>query len=137
MQIQANDAASNISMKGSRNIFGISLIAAFAGFIFGFDTVVISGANLPIKDLWHTIALVSWFFYYVNGFVGYSCRCYIRRYTYQKYGRKKVLVLDWYFFQCFGLRLCIRAGSLYFFIFSVYWWFRYWCFFCSSAYLCF
>ncbi len=27
---------------------------AVAGFLFGFDTVVISGANLPIKELWNT-----------------------------------------------------------------------------------
>ncbi|SFR33582.1 MFS transporter, sugar porter (SP) family [Robiginitalea myxolifaciens] len=32
----------------------ISLTAALAGFLFGFDTVVISGANLPIKALWNT-----------------------------------------------------------------------------------
>jgi hypothetical protein len=31
-----------------------SLTVAVAGFLFGFDTVVISGANLPIKELWHT-----------------------------------------------------------------------------------
>ena len=30
---------------------------AIAGFLFGFDTVVISGANQPIKDLWGT----NWF----------------------------------------------------------------------------
>jgi len=29
-----------------------------AGFLFGFDTVVISGANAPIKELWQTSA---WF----------------------------------------------------------------------------
>ncbi|MBT5424961.1 MAG: MFS transporter, partial [Bacteroidetes bacterium] len=32
----------------------ISLAVALAGFLFGFDTVVISGANLPIKELWNT-----------------------------------------------------------------------------------
>ncbi|MCE2614013.1 sugar porter family MFS transporter [Flavobacteriaceae bacterium D16] len=37
-----------------RKIFKISLTAALAGFLFGFDTVVISGANLPIKALWNT-----------------------------------------------------------------------------------
>ena len=37
-----------------RKIFGISITAALAGFLFGFDTVVISGANLPIKELWNT-----------------------------------------------------------------------------------
>ncbi len=31
-----------------------SLTVALAGFLFGFDTVVISGANLPIKSLWNT-----------------------------------------------------------------------------------
>ncbi|MBT8235214.1 MAG: sugar porter family MFS transporter [Bacteroidia bacterium] len=37
-----------------KKIFGISITAALAGFLFGFDTVVISGANLPIKELWNT-----------------------------------------------------------------------------------
>jgi len=31
-----------------------SVTVALAGFLFGFDTVVISGANLPIKQLWNT-----------------------------------------------------------------------------------
>ena len=30
---------------------------ALTGFLFGFDTVVISGANLPIKELWNTSPL--------------------------------------------------------------------------------
>jgi len=38
-------------------LFRISLTAALAGFLFGFDTVVISGANQPIKELWGT----NWF----------------------------------------------------------------------------
>jgi len=40
-----------------RTLFRISLTAALAGFLFGFDTVVISGANQPIKELWGT----NWF----------------------------------------------------------------------------
>lgn len=31
-----------------------SVTVALAGFLFGFDTVVISGANLPIRQLWDT-----------------------------------------------------------------------------------
>ena len=31
-----------------------AVIASLSGFLFGFDTVVISGANLPIRDLWQT-----------------------------------------------------------------------------------
>ena len=38
----------------NKRILRISLTAALAGFLFGFDTVVISGANLPIKELWQT-----------------------------------------------------------------------------------
>lgn len=34
-----------------------SVTVALAGFLFGFDTVVISGANLPIKELWDTSPL--------------------------------------------------------------------------------
>ncbi|MEX0361758.1 MAG: MFS transporter, partial [Allomuricauda sp.] len=41
----------------NNRIFRISLTAALAGFLFGFDTVVISGANLPIKELWYTSPL--------------------------------------------------------------------------------
>ena len=40
-----------------KRIFRISLTAALAGFLFGFDTVVISGANQPIKEIWQT----NWF----------------------------------------------------------------------------
>ena len=39
-----------------------TLTVALAGFLFGFDTVVISGANLPIKELWNTSpAFHGWF----------------------------------------------------------------------------
>ncbi|MCK0160799.1 sugar porter family MFS transporter [Allomuricauda sp. F6463D] len=40
-----------------KRILRISLTAALAGFLFGFDTVVISGANQPIKEIWGT----NWF----------------------------------------------------------------------------
>ncbi|MFH6982164.1 sugar porter family MFS transporter [Marinoscillum luteum] len=38
----------------SRKLIMASLTASLAGFLFGFDTVVISGANLPLKELWNT-----------------------------------------------------------------------------------
>lgn len=34
-----------------------TLSVALAGFLFGFDTVVISGANQPIKELWDTVSI--------------------------------------------------------------------------------
>ena len=59
MFIEANKSAESVlkeknSAAASGYVLRISLTAALAGFIFGFDTVVISGANLPIKELWHT-----------------------------------------------------------------------------------
>jgi SP family xylose:H+ symportor-like MFS transporter len=41
-------------MKESNFLFKSAIVAAMAGFLFGFDTVVISGANQPIKELWNT-----------------------------------------------------------------------------------
>src|SRR5689334_18488525 len=60
MQIQSTEASTPVITKKSGNIFFIALIAALAGFIFGFDTVVISGANQPIKDAWHTTEISPW-----------------------------------------------------------------------------
>lgn len=37
-----------------RNIWVWSLVAALAGFLFGFDTVVISGADKQLQELWNT-----------------------------------------------------------------------------------
>ena len=39
-------------MKNKTLIWSVTV--AVAGFLFGFDTVVISGANEPIKELWQT-----------------------------------------------------------------------------------
>ncbi|MFM1877894.1 MAG: hypothetical protein RLZZ241_760 [Bacteroidota bacterium] len=38
----------------NNKVFRIALIAALAGFLFGFDTVVISGAEKALQLLWHT-----------------------------------------------------------------------------------
>ena len=40
------------SKPASAKLFFWSLTAALAGFLFGFDTVVISGAEQTIQDLW-------------------------------------------------------------------------------------
>src|SRR5690349_14435585 len=92
MQLQTNDAAAGLaSVKGSGNLLGISLIAALAGFIFGFDTVVISGANLPIKELWHTSPLFHGFFIMSMALWGTVVGAVFGGIPTQKYGRKKVL----------------------------------------------
>ena len=67
------------------------LVAALSGFLFGFDTVVISGANLPIKELWSTDPFFHGFFYYVYGTLGDCAWSFIWGLPSNKIGRKKTL----------------------------------------------
>ena len=91
MQLQPNEASTTTAAKGGVNLFGISLIAALAGFIFGFDTVVISGANLPIKELWHTSPWFHGFFIMSMALWGTVVGSVYGGVPTEKYGRKKVL----------------------------------------------
>jgi sugar porter (SP) family MFS transporter len=92
MQLASNENTSNASVKGSGNLFGISLIAALAGFIFGFDTVVISGANLPIKELWHTSPWFHGFFIMSMALWGTVVGALFGGIPTERFGRKKVLL---------------------------------------------
>ncbi len=82
----------NNSGKAGGYIIRIALTAALAGFIFGFDTVVISGANLPIKELWHTSPLFHGFFIMSMALWGTVIGAIFGGIPTEKYGRKKVLV---------------------------------------------
>ena len=75
----------------NNNLFRYSIVAALAGFIFGFDTVVISGANLPIKELWHTSPLFHGFFIMSMALWGTVIGSLFGGIPTEKYGRKKVL----------------------------------------------
>lgn len=72
-------------------LFQWSIVAALAGFIFGFDTVVISGANLPIKELWHTSPLFHGFFIMSMALWGTLFGSIFGGIPTEKFGRKKVL----------------------------------------------
>ena len=69
-----------------------SVVAALAGFIFGFDTVVISGANQPIKELWHTTPLFHGFFIMSMALWGTVIGAIFGGIPTEKFGRKKVLL---------------------------------------------
>ena len=73
-------------------VFQWSVVAALSGFIFGFDTVVISGANLPIKELWHTSPLFHGFFIMSMALWGTLFGSVFGSIPTEKYGRKKVLL---------------------------------------------
>ena len=82
----------SMAAKAPGYVMRISLTAALAGFIFGFDTVVISGANLPIKNLWHTSPLFHGFFIMSMALWGTVVGAIFGGIPTQKWGRKKVLV---------------------------------------------
>ena len=91
-----------MSKAAAGYIMRISITAALAGFIFGFDTVVISGANLPIKELWHTSPLFHGFFIMSMALWGTVVGAVFGGMPTQKWGRKKVLV--W-----IGILFCLSA----------------------------
>lgn len=76
-------------MKNNKIVFW-SVTVALAGFLFGFDTVVISGANQPIKALWapstpfHGFIMSAALWGTVLGALAGGIPC-------DKYGRKKTL----------------------------------------------
>ncbi|MCX2718976.1 sugar porter family MFS transporter [Lentiprolixibacter aurantiacus] len=72
-------------------IFRISLTAALAGFLFGFDTVVISGANLPIKELWNTSPWFHGMFIMSMALWGTVIGALFGGIPCSKFGRKKTL----------------------------------------------
>ena len=89
------------------------LVAALSGFLFGFDTVVISGANLPIKDLWSTSPFFHGFFIMSMALWGTVLGALFGAYPSNKFGRKNPQ-LDWYFFSDFCFGFCFSYGSLHF-----------------------
>ena len=68
-----------------------SATVALAGFLFGFDTVVISGANLPIKELWNTTPLFHGTFIMSMALWGTVIGALAGGVPCDKYGRKKTL----------------------------------------------
>jgi len=74
------------------NLFRYSVVAALAGFIFGFDTVVISGANEPIKNLWHTTPLFHGIFIMSMALWGTVVGALAGGIPAEKFGRKKTLL---------------------------------------------
>lgn len=68
-----------------------SVTVALAGFLFGFDTVVISGANLPIKEIWNTSPWFHGTFIMSMALWGTVIGALLGGIPCDKYGRKKTL----------------------------------------------
>ena len=68
-----------------------AITVALAGFLFGFDTVVISGANQPIKELWDTSPLFHGMFIMSMALWGTVFGALFGGIPCDKFGRKKTL----------------------------------------------
>lgn len=75
-----------------KRILYYSVVVALAGFLFGFDTVVISGANLPIKQLWQTSDWFHGTFIMSMALWGTVAGALLGGIPTDKYGRKTTLL---------------------------------------------
>jgi len=78
-------------MKNNKLLFW-SVTVGLAGFLFGFDTVVISGANQPTKELWDTSPLFHGTFIMSMALWGTVLGSLVGGYPTDKLGRKKTLL---------------------------------------------
>ena len=76
----------------TRQITLWSATAAVAGFLFGFDTAVISGADQPLQALWHTSDLFHGLFIMSSALWGTVIGALTANWPCERYGRRNVLV---------------------------------------------
>jgi len=74
-------------------VFKISIIAALAGFLFGFDTVVISGADQQLQSLWNTSDIFHGTFVMSMALWGTVLGAIIGSYPCDQWGRKNTLIV--------------------------------------------
>jgi len=87
-----NPGINKPSSKAIAYVVRISLIAALGGFLFGFETVVISGAEENIQTLWQLSS--GWLgFTVASSLIGTVVGSLIAGIPAQKFGRKKVLTV--------------------------------------------
>ena len=96
------------------NLLRYSIVAALAGFIFGFDTVVISGANEPIKNLWHTSPLFHGTFIMSMALWGTVVGALIGGMPAEKFGRKKTLIWIGILFSISAVGTAFAPGPYFF-----------------------
>jgi MFS family permease len=85
--------SSSAGSINSQNLFIVSLTASLAGFIFGFDMVVISGAEKDIQKLWDTSEWFHGLFIMSMALWGTVIGSIFGGKPTDKYGRRKILML--------------------------------------------
>lgn len=79
-------------------VFKYVFIVSMAGFLMGFDSVVISGVNLPIKNMWHTSDWFHGTFIISMSVWGMVIGALLGGYPTEKLGRKATLILVGFLF---------------------------------------
>lgn len=77
-------------MNSSNKAFRHAIVASLGGFLFGFDTAVISGVEKSIQSLWH-LSPFDHGFTVASALIGTVIGALIAGAPAEKYGRKKVL----------------------------------------------
>lgn len=106
MQIPDETRRSEVKNPASGYAVRVSLIAALGGFLFGFETAVISGAEKTIQQLWSLSS--GWQgFTVASSLIGTVIGSMIAGIPAQRYGRKKVLsiIAILYLFSAIGCAL--------------------------------
>ena len=78
-------------MFKTRSILLSAIVASLAGFLFGFDTIVISGADRPIQELWGTSDLFHGIFIMSMALWGTVIGALLGGIPCDRFGRKKTL----------------------------------------------
>ena len=78
-------------MLKTKSILLSSIVASLAGFLFGFDTIVISGADRPIQLLWETSDLFHGTFIMSMALWGTVIGAFFGGIPCDKFGRRKTL----------------------------------------------
>ncbi|TNF39722.1 MAG: MFS transporter [Cytophagales bacterium] len=95
----------------SKNPIYYSVIAALSGFLFGLDTIVISGANLPLKELWNSSEWFHGFFIMSVALWGTLLGAIFGNIPCDKLGRRSTLfwISVFYFISAIGTALATDA----------------------------
>ncbi len=107
------------NMKNINSLFFASVVAALAGFLFGFDTAVISGADKPIQALWDTSPLFHGTFIMSMALWGTVIGALFGGIPCDKFGRKNTLIAIGvlYLVSALGSALAVEPYSFSFFRF--------------------
>ena len=102
-----------------KKVFKVSLTVSLAGFLFGFDTVVISGVDQQLQNLWETSDLFHGTFIMSMALWGTVIGAMFAGYPTDYFGRKKTLIGIGvlYFISAIGSGLAIDPFSFSFFRF--------------------